>query len=208
MRDERGRTVDVHALRHSFGTLLSKGGRDTSHGSSGHASQQHRFDDERLHRSEVARRTRGVGLAAVAQWEDARRLDRTGRPAGDWHGWPGHVGEPATPGLRWCKRHFAVCTSVCTRCWRTGAKPVVARPLGGCRRWPFHDTSHSRKSNENQKDRIIHWACEAKSKMFPGGLEPPTFGFGGRRSIQLSYENGWETSGELYGSTVSVSNVQ
>ena len=25
-RDERGRTVDVHALRHSFGTLLSRGG--------------------------------------------------------------------------------------------------------------------------------------------------------------------------------------
>ena len=25
-RDERGRTVDVHALRHTFGTLLSKGG--------------------------------------------------------------------------------------------------------------------------------------------------------------------------------------
>ena len=25
-RDERGRTLDVHALRHSFGTLLSKGG--------------------------------------------------------------------------------------------------------------------------------------------------------------------------------------
>jgi len=24
-RDERGRTVDVHALRHTFGTLLSKG---------------------------------------------------------------------------------------------------------------------------------------------------------------------------------------
>jgi len=25
-RDERGRTLDVHAIRHSFGTLLSKGG--------------------------------------------------------------------------------------------------------------------------------------------------------------------------------------
>jgi len=25
-RDERGRTVDVHALRHTFGTLLSRGG--------------------------------------------------------------------------------------------------------------------------------------------------------------------------------------
>ena len=25
-RDERGRTVDVHAMRHSFGTYLSKGG--------------------------------------------------------------------------------------------------------------------------------------------------------------------------------------
>ena len=24
--DERGRTIDVHALRHTFGTLLSKGG--------------------------------------------------------------------------------------------------------------------------------------------------------------------------------------
>ena len=26
MRDDRGRTIDVHALRHTFGTLLSKGG--------------------------------------------------------------------------------------------------------------------------------------------------------------------------------------
>src|SRR5262245_51737813 len=25
-REERGRTVDVHALRHTFGTLMSKGG--------------------------------------------------------------------------------------------------------------------------------------------------------------------------------------
>jgi integrase len=25
-RDERGRTIDVHAMRHTFGTLLSKGG--------------------------------------------------------------------------------------------------------------------------------------------------------------------------------------
>ena len=25
-RDERGRTIDVHSLRHTFGTLLSKGG--------------------------------------------------------------------------------------------------------------------------------------------------------------------------------------
>ena len=25
-RDDRGRTLDVHALRHTFGTLMSKGG--------------------------------------------------------------------------------------------------------------------------------------------------------------------------------------
>ena len=40
-RDERGRTLDVHALRTTFGTLLSKGGRCSSHRTSCDASQFH-----------------------------------------------------------------------------------------------------------------------------------------------------------------------
>lgn len=64
--DERGRTIDVHALRHSFGTLLSKGGRRSANRSSGDASLDHRPDDDDLHRSEVAGRARGVERFAFA----------------------------------------------------------------------------------------------------------------------------------------------
>jgi hypothetical protein len=39
--------------------------RCSAHGSSGHASQGHRVDDDDLHRSEVARRARGVGCSAI-----------------------------------------------------------------------------------------------------------------------------------------------
>jgi integrase len=66
-RDERGRTVDVHALRHSFGTLLSKGAvspRTTAQAAMRHSKIDH--DDERLHRSEVAGRSRILGRAADA----------------------------------------------------------------------------------------------------------------------------------------------
>jgi integrase len=49
-RDDRGRTLDVHALRTSFGTLLSKGGVSPSHGSKRDAPFVYRTHDGRLHR--------------------------------------------------------------------------------------------------------------------------------------------------------------
>jgi hypothetical protein len=39
-RDECGRTVDVHALRYTFGTLLNKGGASCPNGASRDASQR------------------------------------------------------------------------------------------------------------------------------------------------------------------------
>ena len=83
--DERGRTLDVHALRMSFGTLLSKGGGCTTNSTTRDASLDHRPDDERLHRSEVARRVRGVGFAAVTR-PQFLAIDRTSGDASDRNG--------------------------------------------------------------------------------------------------------------------------
>ena len=65
-RDERGRTVDVHALRHTFGTLLSKGGVAPRTAQAAMRHSDHRLDHERLHRSEAVGRGRGDGIAAGA----------------------------------------------------------------------------------------------------------------------------------------------
>ena len=51
--DDRGRTIDVHAFRTTFGTLLSKGGVPSRRRTSRNASQRHRAHHERLHRSET-----------------------------------------------------------------------------------------------------------------------------------------------------------
>lgn len=56
-RDDRGRVLDVHALRHTFGSLLRKGGVAPPDGTSCHASQQNRPDHERIHRPGTARRS-------------------------------------------------------------------------------------------------------------------------------------------------------
>ena len=58
-RDERGRTLDVHALRTTFGTLLSRGGVPLADGPSRDAAFRPEPDRERLHRPQAARRERG-----------------------------------------------------------------------------------------------------------------------------------------------------
>ncbi len=40
-RDERGRTLDIHALRHSFGTFLKHIGSGTSYCTGSHAARKH-----------------------------------------------------------------------------------------------------------------------------------------------------------------------
>ncbi|MGI6417093.1 MAG: hypothetical protein ACOX1P_15630 [Thermoguttaceae bacterium] len=75
-RDERGRTVDVHAMRHTFGTWLSKGRGRPADGSSRDASLRREPDDERLHRPEAPERRRRYGGPAGSA---ARRRARPGR---------------------------------------------------------------------------------------------------------------------------------
>ena len=71
-RDEWGRTVDVHSLRHTFGTHLSKGGVAPAYRTSGDEAQHNRLDDERIHRPALARcgrrneRTAGVAIGRSA----------------------------------------------------------------------------------------------------------------------------------------------
>ena len=63
-RDDRGRTLDVHALRHSFGTLLSVGGSDAPHSPGCHASFVGQPDHERVHRPPAAGRGRRTRFAS------------------------------------------------------------------------------------------------------------------------------------------------
>ena len=97
-RDERGRTVDVHALRHTFGTLLSKGGVTPRTAQAAMRHSDDRPDDEHLHRSEALGRGRGDGSPA-------------GAPAWGW--------SATGSRRRKCNGHrrfdpFAACTNACT----------------------------------------------------------------------------------------------
>lgn len=69
-----GRTLDVHALRHTFSTLLStfgtravqQRGRYPVGRSSREAAFDHRFDDERLHRPKLFSLT--IAVSEPADW--------------------------------------------------------------------------------------------------------------------------------------------
>ena len=81
-RDERGRTLDVHALRTTFGTLLSKGGVPLADGSSRDAAFRPEPDGERLHRPEAARRARGPRRLAEPSPRRGRRTPKPSRATG------------------------------------------------------------------------------------------------------------------------------
>ena len=93
--DERGRTLDIHALRHTFGTHLSKGGVAPADRTSRDATQRARAHNGRLHRSEVARRGRCV--------------ERIARPS---------AGRSAGRGTAKSDRNrrSKACTNACTKC--------------------------------------------------------------------------------------------
>ncbi len=64
-KDERGRSVDVHALRHAYGTLLSKAGVTPR---TAQAAMRHSSIDLTMivyHRSEAAGRVRSDGVASL-----------------------------------------------------------------------------------------------------------------------------------------------
>ena len=100
-RDERGRTVDVHAMRHTFGTLLSKGGVAPR---TAQAAMRHSTID-----------------LTMNVYTDPKLLDVAGAMEA-LAGAPPGAGRSATDAARIaakCNGHrrfdpFAVCTKVCT----------------------------------------------------------------------------------------------
>ena len=161
-RDGRGRTVDVHALRHTFGTLLSKGGKPRTAQA---ASFQDRPDDERLHRSEALGRGRGRGIAPFAPsggWFATGSCRRKG------NGDRGFNGSP-------------VCIKVCTNYRQTehagGNSGRSDRHKGGTRR----RRGHRRKCLSGQKKRPADNYCQRVLQARATGLEPATTGSTGRQ---------------------------
>jgi integrase len=65
-KDEHGRTLDVHAMRTTFGTLMSKGGVSPRTAQAAMRHSDIRLTIERLHRPEVARRAGRARCAADA----------------------------------------------------------------------------------------------------------------------------------------------
>jgi integrase len=114
-RDERGRTIDVHAMRHTFGTLLSKGGvaPRTAQAAMRHSTidlTMNTYTDPKL--LDVA----GALDALPALQRDARR---SARATSDGNRRPSRIGlAPA-------------CTAACTKMW---CKRVIRCQNGSRRR--------------------------------------------------------------------------
>ena len=143
-RDERGRTVDVHAMRHTFGTLLSKGGVTPR-------------------TAQAAMRHSDVNLT-MNTYTDPKLLDVAGAmealPA-----LPLGAGPQREADRRKCNGHrrfdrFRVCTKVCTNYRQTGDIGVNSSPdysvrrekvlvSRGCKSHPATGRS-SRKQSERQ----------------------------------------------------------
>ena len=109
-RDERGRTLDVHALRTTFGTLLGKGRGAVANGSSRHAAFRPEAHGERLHRPEALGRS--GGSRRPAEPSARRGADRRARAS------PSDRDRPSRPWRR--------CTARCT-------EPVQRTTNGGHR---------------------------------------------------------------------------
>lgn len=120
-RDERGRTIDVHALRTSIGTLLSKGGVAPR---TAQAAMRHSKIDLTMG-VYIDPKLLDVYGALDSLPSLNLAIDRTPDDASNRDGHPRRCDR-----LRTCRHE--VCTSVCTKHWPTGAICVVCCHLIGC----------------------------------------------------------------------------